>query len=82
MQHLLATLFSLLIALCHHTTLSARPVEAAEVPSVIQTTIETPGPALVLPDRYQLARYGTSDASYAGMACTSCRRGNGSTSDR
>lgn len=82
MHHFLATLFSLLVALCHHTNLSARPVEAAELPGMVQTVPDTAGATMVLPDRYQMARYATEDGGYAGTTCVSCRRMEGSISVR
>jgi hypothetical protein len=77
MHQIFATFFSLLIALCHHTSLTARPVEAAEVSAPI--TAPANSPAMILPDRYQLAR---SASGYAENACVSCRRMDGSSSDR
>lgn len=77
MHQFFATFFSLLIALCHHTSLTARPVEAAELSAPI--TAPAHSPAMILPDRYQLAR---SSASYAETACVSCRRMDSSSSDR
>ena len=78
MHQFLATLFSLLVALCHHTSLSARPVEAAElIPA--QTTSTTVSSAMILPDRYQLAR---ASSSYPEASCTSCRRSDSSFTDR
>ncbi len=74
MQHFFATLFSLLVALCHHTSLSARPVEAAELPGVDLTSAQPADSIMVIPDRYQMAHLLTSDDGYAGSACVSCRR--------
>ena len=71
MHQFFATLFSLFMALSHHTSLSARPVEAAQL-SAAQTNSAS-GPAMILPDRYQLARE-SSGASYAEAVCLSCRR--------
>ncbi len=83
MHQLFATLLSLLVALCHHTSLTARPVEAAELPGTIVTSSsDVATPAMILPDRYQLARYTTEDGSYADASCTSCRRINGSFIER
>ena len=82
MHQLLATLFSLLVALCHHTSFTARPVQAAELSPALQTSSEFANPSVILPDRYQLARSSTVEASYAETACVSCRRMDGSTSDR
>jgi hypothetical protein len=82
MHQLIATLFSLLVALCHHTSLTARPVEAAELPgTVVTSSSDATSPAMILPDRYQLA-HGTQDGSYAEAACASCRRMNVSSIER
>lgn len=70
MHHFITILLSLLFALCHHTSLTARPVEAAEIRSVQVTTSEA-SPALILPDRYHFAR---ASASYSENECLSCRR--------
>ncbi len=79
MHQFFATLFSLLVALCHHTSLTARPVEAAELPgTVITSPSDVATPSMILPDRYQLARYTTADGSYPESSCASCRRINGS----
>jgi hypothetical protein len=77
MHQIFATFFSLLIALCHHTSLTARPVEAAEIMAPV--TSSSTSPAMILPDRYQLAR---ASNGYAETACVSCRRMDGSSSDR
>ncbi len=82
MHQLLATFFSLLVALCHHTSFSARPVEAAELPTVVQSGDSFASPARILPDRYQLARYTTADGGYAESACLSCRRTDASSINR
>jgi hypothetical protein len=82
MHQIIATFFSLLIALCHHTSLSARPVEAAEISPSVLSASSTAVPSMILPDRYQLARYTSADGSYAEAACVSCRRTDGSSSDR
>ncbi len=82
MHQFLATIFSLLVALCHHTSLSAHPVEAAELPTVMESGANLSSSTRVLPDRYQLARYTTSDGSYAESACLSCHRTNASSINR
>lgn len=82
MHQFFATLFSLLVALCHHTSLTTRPVEAAELTPIVETSAAPVTSVMTLPDRYQLARYGTAEANYAGDACASCRRMSGPTSDR
>ena len=81
MHQIIATLFSLLLALCHHTTLSARPVQAAEISPSLQSSSFN-GQSMILPDRYQLARYSAGEGSYAEASCVSCRRMDGSSSDR
>ncbi len=81
MHQVIATLFSLLIALCHHTSLTARPVQAAEISFDVPSTSAN-APAMILPDRYQLARYSASEGSYSEAACLSCRRTDASSSDR
>jgi len=81
MHQFLATLFSLLLALCHHSSLSAHPVESAEL-SPTQTTSETGSSAMILPDRYQLAHFSAGEGGYAEGACLSCRRMDVSSSDR
>lgn len=80
MHQIIATLFSLLVALCHHTSLTARPVQAAEINPAFQVTA-TGESSMILPDRYQLARYGSTEGGYAEAACVSCRRTDGSSSD-
>lgn len=82
MHQFFATLCSLLMALCHHTSLTAHPVEAAELPAVVQSGADVASPAMILPDRYQLARYTTGDGSYADAGCSSCRRINLTSIDR
>ncbi len=82
MHQIFATLLSLLVALCHHTSLTAHPVEAAELPAVVQTTSTTENPSMILPDRYALARYTTADGGYADAACSSCRQTGLSYSNR
>ena len=81
MHHFFATLFSLLIAFSHHSSLSSHTVASAELTDVI-TIPSTAGPAVILPDRYQLARYSSEDASYAETVCLSCRRMDSPTMDR
>ena len=81
MHQFFATLFSLLMALSHHTSLSARPVEAVQL-SAVQTSSSVAGPGMILPDRYQLARNSSANASYAEAVCLSCRRMDVSSSDR
>lgn len=73
MHQLIATLFALLISLCHHTSFTAPQGEAAEVPGSVQTLSAAEGDSVMLPDRYQLARY-TSESGYSGSACSSCGR--------
>lgn len=82
MHQLVSTLFSLLVALCHHTSLSARPVQAAEIFHSAPSASTIGGPSMILPNRYQLARFSSADGSYAEAACSSCRRTDGSSSDR
>ena len=82
MHQFFATLFSLVVALCHHTSLTARPVEAAELSPIVETASEPSAKQMMLPDRYQLARYGTVEANYAGDLCVSCRRMGGPNSER
>ena len=74
MHQFIATLFSLLVALCHHSSLTARPVEAAEVPGAAEHSPTLSSAGMVLPDRYQFARSANAEASYAETACLSCRR--------
>jgi hypothetical protein len=81
MHQVIATLFSLLIALCHHTSLSARPVQAAEISADAQAS-SVNAPSMILPDRYQLARSSATEGSYSEAACLSCRRTDVSSSDR
>lgn len=81
MHHFIATFFSLLLAFSHHTSLSTRPVQAAEIsPSLRFSSVNAP--SMILPNRYQLARYSSSEGSYAEAACVSCRRTDGFSSDR
>lgn len=83
MHQFVATLFALLAAFCHHTSLTARPVEAAELPAITsQAPDDQTSPAMILPDRYQLARYTSNDNVYAESTCVSCRRTDGSSNDR
>lgn len=81
MHSVLATLFALLSALCHHTSLTARPVEAAELRPAAQAFSSQTASSMILPDRYQLARY-SSDSSYAEASCSSCRRTDGISIER
>lgn len=81
MHQLIATLFSLLLSLCQHTSLTARPVETAELPGTVHALSYDNSGVMVLPDRYQLARSAT-DEGYAGNACSSCRRMDRSLSER
>ena len=81
MHQFFATLFSLFVALSHHTSLSARPVEAAEL-RIMSGTSAFAGSAMILPSRYQLARASSSGASYAESVCVSCRRMDSFSSDR
>ena len=82
MHQLFATLCSLLLAFCHHTSFTARPVEAAEIAPVTVQSGDTVSSTMILPDRYQLARQYRAEGSYAETTCVSCRRMDGSTSDR
>ncbi len=81
MHQVIATLFSLLVALCHHTSLTARPVQAAEISPSLQLS-PVSAQSMILPDRYHLARYTSAEGSYAEGACVSCRRMDTSSSDR
>ena len=76
MHQFFVTLCSLLVALCHHTSLTAHPVEAAELPGAVQSGADIAGSGPILPDRYQLARITTSDGGYSVTECSSCRRIN------
>ncbi len=81
MHQFFATLFSLFMALSHHTSLSMHPLEAAHLRSM-QTSSRFGGPSMILPDRYQLARESSAGASYAETVCISCRRMDSSSIDR
>ena len=72
MHQFFATLFSLFAAFTQHTSLAARPVEAAQL-TAAQTRSFVSSSAMILPNRYQLARE-SSGASYAETECVSCRR--------
>jgi hypothetical protein len=70
MHQFFATLFALLLSLCHHTG-ATRPLEAIEV-----SPADPPSTSMMLPDRYQLAHGAVVDASYSVSACLSCRQTN------
>jgi hypothetical protein len=66
MHQVFATLFSLLVAFTHHSGLQSRTVASAEFNDVVVTTPNPGEPAMLLPNRYQLARYSAADGGYAG----------------
>ena len=65
MHQFFATLFAMLLSLCHHSALSRAPE-----PSFAYGNAR-PSPVLSFPDREDLAR-GATEASYAVSGCLSC----------
>ena len=65
MHPILATLFSLLLSVCHHTAHTHADAAA-------WAARELPASAAFLPDRRALARGTEAEASYATSACLSC----------